>query len=70
MLFKEPINLNLKDADIIYYPGFFTEELSTRYFSTLLKNIEWQQEICEPSKHDVLPDRLVIQLAKVLRYAP
>jgi len=44
MLFKEPINLNLKDADIIYYPGFFTEELSTRYFSTLLKNIEWQQD--------------------------
>ena len=44
MLFKEPINLNLKDADIIYYPGFFTEELSTRYFSTLKKNIEWQQD--------------------------
>ncbi|MFH6768208.1 alpha-ketoglutarate-dependent dioxygenase AlkB [Gaetbulibacter aquiaggeris] len=44
MLFKEPINLNLKDADVVYYPNFFNSELSNYYFKTLLKNIEWQQD--------------------------
>lgn len=44
MLFEEPINLKLKDGDVIYYPAFFTEELSSIYFSTLLKNIDWQQD--------------------------
>jgi len=44
MLFKEPINLNLKDGDVVYYPAFFNEELSNYYFQTLLNSIEWQQD--------------------------
>ena len=44
MLFNDVIHLNLKDADVIYYPHFFNTELSNYYFSVLLKNIKWQQD--------------------------
>lgn len=44
MLFKDVINLNMKDADVVYYPHFFNKELSDYYFKTLLKTIEWQQD--------------------------
>jgi alkylated DNA repair dioxygenase AlkB len=44
MLFNDVIHLNLKDADVIYYPHFFNTELSNYYFSTLLKNIKWQED--------------------------
>ena len=44
MLFKDVIDLNMKDADVIYYPHFFNKEVSDYYFKTLLKTIEWQQD--------------------------
>lgn len=44
MFFKDIIDLNLKDADVFYYPHFFNKELSDYYFKTLLKTIEWQQD--------------------------
>ncbi len=44
MLFNESVNLNLKDADVTYYPAFFNAELSNYYFKRLLNNIEWQQD--------------------------
>ncbi len=45
-LFKhtEPICFNLKDADILYYPDFFTPEESEFYFKTLLENTNWRED--------------------------
>ena len=45
-LFKhtEPIRFNLKDADILYYPDFFTSEESDFYFKTLLANTNWRED--------------------------
>lgn len=45
-LFKhtEPIIFNLKDADVIYYPDFFTLEESHKYFNSLLENTNWQED--------------------------
>ena len=45
-LFKhtEPIRFNLKDADIIYYPDFFTIQESHNYFKILLENTNWQED--------------------------
>lgn len=45
-LFKhtEPISFNLKDADIVYYPDFFTTEESHNYFNRLLENTDWQED--------------------------
>jgi len=37
-------NLNLKDADIVYYPNFFSEVRSRYYFKQLLDKITWQQD--------------------------
>ena len=42
LLFGE--NLNLPDADIIYYPNFFNQEEANTYFNTLLSTIPWQQD--------------------------
>ncbi len=44
MLFGSKINLNMKDADVVYYPHFFNNELSNSYFKSLLNNIEWQED--------------------------
>ena len=44
MLFESSINLNLKGAEIIYYPNFFNMNVANNYFKRLLNNIEWQQD--------------------------
>jgi alkylated DNA repair dioxygenase AlkB len=44
MLFETPINLNLKDAEVIYYSEFFTKNDANIYFEDLLKTINWQQD--------------------------
>ncbi|WP_367063086.1 alpha-ketoglutarate-dependent dioxygenase AlkB [Algibacter sp. 2305UL17-15] len=38
------MNLNLKDADIVYYPNFFNTKEADIYFNDLLTNIKWQQD--------------------------
>ena len=38
------INLELKDADVIYYPNFFNNNEADDFFNKLLKNIYWQQD--------------------------
>ena len=38
------INLNLPDADVVYYPHFFSEKKADRYFETLLNETNWQQD--------------------------
>lgn len=44
MLFESSINLNLKDADVIYYPDFFNSIEADRYFKSLLEHINWKQD--------------------------
>ena len=44
MLFETPINLDLKDGNIIYHPLFFNKIDADEYFSRLLNNIDWQQD--------------------------
>ena len=44
MLFNSPIDLNLPDSSIIYYPEFFSLEESDQYFKSLLDLVEWQQD--------------------------
>ncbi len=40
----QPIRLPMIDADVTYYPNFFSPKQSTTLFNTLLKTIEWQQD--------------------------
>ncbi|MHA7943367.1 alpha-ketoglutarate-dependent dioxygenase AlkB family protein [Formosa sp. 3Alg 14/1] len=45
MLFNnEPILLDIKDAEIIYYPAFFDPIEADTYFNTLLTTLDWQQD--------------------------
>jgi len=44
MLFKTPINLDLKDGEAVYFPGFFNQNDSNHYFSSLLNHINWKQD--------------------------
>lgn len=44
MSFETVINLNLDDANVVYYPNFFNHSSSIHYFNTLLNNIPWTQD--------------------------
>ncbi|MDG1730117.1 MAG: alpha-ketoglutarate-dependent dioxygenase AlkB [Algibacter sp.] len=44
MLFESSINLNLKDADVVYYPNFFNINEADIYFKNLLEFINWKQD--------------------------
>ena len=44
MLFNLPINLNLPDSSVIYYPEFFSLEEADQYFKSLLDSVAWQQD--------------------------
>ena len=41
---NSPINLNLPDSDIIYYPKFLKDGEATEYFEVIKKNTPWQQD--------------------------
>lgn len=41
---KKGFNLNLQDANIWYYPNFFTEQESKGYFNLLKTQTQWQQD--------------------------
>ena len=41
---SEPINFNLPDAGIIYFPSFLSREEADSLFDELLENIPWQQD--------------------------
>lgn len=41
---KEPIFLNLPDAEFIYYPNFFSKENADLFLETLSKKTAWQQD--------------------------
>ncbi|GAA4945294.1 alpha-ketoglutarate-dependent dioxygenase AlkB [Algibacter agarivorans] len=44
MLFESPINLKMKDADVIYYPNFFHQSLADTLFENLLSQMNWKQD--------------------------
>ncbi|SMC78229.1 alpha-ketoglutarate-dependent dioxygenase AlkB family protein [Cellulophaga tyrosinoxydans] len=41
---NSPINLNLPDSDIIYYPKFLNDGEASEYFEVIKKNTPWQQD--------------------------
>ncbi|MCM4168653.1 hypothetical protein KCTC52924_02342 [Arenibacter antarcticus] len=43
-LFSDPINLQLPDSDIIYYPNFISVPQADFYFDQLKNNTPWQQD--------------------------
>jgi len=45
MLFKnDPITLPMKDAEVIYYPDFFSTEEANLLYQHLLDKVKWQQD--------------------------
>lgn len=44
MRFESSINLKMKDAYVVYYPNFFSKDVSNFYFNSLLKNLLWQED--------------------------
>lgn len=41
---EEPIDLNLPDAEFIYYPNFFSKDKADLFFETLLKETAWHHD--------------------------
>lgn len=41
---QHALKLPLKNAEIAYYPSFFSEKIAHCYFQTLLKKTPWQQD--------------------------
>ncbi|MBC9798522.1 alpha-ketoglutarate-dependent dioxygenase AlkB family protein [Sinomicrobium weinanense] len=41
---KDTYQIPLKDADVIYYPGFFPEKDALRYYKAILDTARWQQD--------------------------
>lgn len=41
---EKEIHLDLPQADIVYYPSFFTSEKGTEYYNRLSSEIEWQHD--------------------------
>lgn len=44
MLFTDPIDLKMPDAEVQYYPNFFNTSQADQYFQSLLSSIQWQQD--------------------------
>lgn len=44
MLFESAVNLNLKGAEITYYPNFFNIIEADNYFKNLINAIDWKQD--------------------------
>jgi len=58
MLFKDSVELNMPDADVLYYPQFFNKVVSDRYLKLLLNTIEWQEDTIEVFGKTYLQPRL------------
>jgi len=41
---SEPLSLQLPDADIVYFPSFFSSEVASDLYQDLLREIPWQQD--------------------------
>lgn len=58
MFYNDAINLNMKDADVVYYKNFFSQKLSDFYFKTLLNDIKWQKDTIKVFGKTYLQPRL------------
>lgn len=58
MLFNDPINLKMKDADVSYYANFISKNDSNFYFKKLLNTIPWQQDTIKVYGKTYLQPRL------------
>lgn len=54
----EPININLPDADLVYYPHFFSTEVSQNLMQALISHITWKHEKITIFGKKVLQPRL------------
>ena len=54
----EKLILNMKDADVVYYPHFFSKERSDHYFNILLNTIDWQEDTIKVFGKTYLQPRL------------
>ena len=44
MFSSEEIHLNLPDAEISYFPNFFSQEEAQAFFNTILNETNWKQD--------------------------
>ncbi|MGA1227134.1 MAG: alpha-ketoglutarate-dependent dioxygenase AlkB family protein [Tamlana sp.] len=44
MLFRDPVKLDMIDADVVYYPNFFNKNDADKYFNSLLDTVNWAQD--------------------------
>jgi alkylated DNA repair dioxygenase AlkB len=58
MMFESAINLRMKDADVEYYPNFFSREESNIYFKRLLNNLSWKEDTIKVFGKTYLQPRL------------
>ncbi len=41
---KQPVRLEMQDAEVMYYPAFFNPKESSEFFKSLLHSIQWRQD--------------------------
>ena len=63
----EKLILNMKDADVIYYPQFFSKEISDNYYNTLLETLDWQEDIIKVFGKTYLQPRLTALYANNMK---
>lgn len=50
--------IQLRDAELLYYPAFFDKETSDRYFKSLMEKVVWKQDTMKIYGKEVLLPRL------------
>ena len=55
---ESAINLRMKDADVAYYPNFFSKEECDIYFKSLLNNLNWKEDTIKVFGKTYLQPRL------------
>ena len=57
-LFRDKWQLELQDADVCYFPEFFTREIASQYFKNLKEGVPWQQDTITVFGKNYLQPRL------------
>lgn len=55
---SEPQNIVLPDADLLYWPAFFSSQDSEEWYSKLLEKVDWQEKTILMYGREVLVPRL------------
>ena len=59
----EPLNLLPHSGSALFYPGFFSQSESDRYFSLLEKEVQWKQEPIRIFGKEIMQPRLTASFA-------